>query len=334
MRDDIWIALCHAERGRGHIRQGTPCQDKTFSLCENGVHAIALADGAGSARLSHFGAEKATERICRFLVERFEDFFNGREEEVRDAIRTYLYDALDALCAQLDCSPKDLACTLLTVAVKDDRYVLMHCGDGVTGYMRNDELGVATKPMNGEYANETVFITSAGMQYLRIEQGALNGIRGFALMSDGAGACLYSNRGEYLAPFVAKIINWATYLPPRSVEEILLQAFQDTIVQKTTDDCSLAFLIKRDADTSKYPEQTFEAKCELLGINGTALDAGYLLMKREAFLRLLQCPKTQAEIAEESGIRTSRYLAQKLCRLIESGLVEKQQDRYLSTVVL
>lgn len=329
----MWIELCHAERGRSHIAAEIPCQDKTFSLSENDVHVIALADGAGSAKLSHFGAEKATEQISTLLIEKFEEIFcNDNAEEVRNLVAKRINDAFTLLSKQLDCTQKDLACTLLVVAIKDDRFVLMHCGDGVIGYMQNDDLCVASKPMNGEFSNETFFITS-GTRYLRMKKGFLNGIRAFVLMSDGAEACLYSKKDECLANFVAKMINYSTFLQLNSVEGILSNAFETTIIKKTTDDCSIAFLIKRDSETSKYSKQTFEEKCELLSVYGDARHLKSSLLKKEQFLRLLQSPKSFAEILEESGIKTNRYLNKKLSQLLQIGLIEKAEGKYKATVV-
>ena len=60
----MWNSVECAVQGRGHIKSDIPCQDKTFHVHENGVDVIALADGAGSARLSHYGAEFVTKQIC------------------------------------------------------------------------------------------------------------------------------------------------------------------------------------------------------------------------------------------------------------------------------
>ena len=41
-----WKISGAAVQGRRHAENNTPCQDKIFSLCKNGVTSIALADGA------------------------------------------------------------------------------------------------------------------------------------------------------------------------------------------------------------------------------------------------------------------------------------------------
>ena len=71
----MWKTIMCAVQGRGHEREEIPCQDKTFSYAEDGVYVAALADGAGSARLSHEGAAAVTADICRDIAEHFDEYF-------------------------------------------------------------------------------------------------------------------------------------------------------------------------------------------------------------------------------------------------------------------
>ena len=330
----MWVDLCHAERGRGHIANNIPCQDKTYAIEKDGVSAITLSDGAGSAKLSHFGAEKITERIAQYLVDNFENIYRNEDANaVREEIVKKANDTAINLAETLSCEKKDLACTLLAVAVKDDRYILMHCGDGVTGFVREDELKVATKPMNGEFANETVFITSRNsVQCLRLAKGSLDGIRAFVLMSDGSEACLYKKAEVYFAPAVAKIIDFITVRPMESVRDIVTDIFKNTIIKKTFDDCSIAFLVKRDAETSKYKQLPFEEKCELLLVNGAARNSKYVLAKTENMFKVLDHPVTIGELSDAVGIKSIDYLEKKLDKFIKAGVIIKGDELYQSTL--
>ena len=60
----MWNVIQCAAQGRSHIKSDIPCQDKTYSAFDNDTQVIALADGAGSAKLSHYGAETVTKFIC------------------------------------------------------------------------------------------------------------------------------------------------------------------------------------------------------------------------------------------------------------------------------
>lgn len=65
-----------SRQGTGHLREGIPCQDKTLALSSNGINCIALADGAGSARLSHVGAQVTIETVGNALCKSFDAFFH------------------------------------------------------------------------------------------------------------------------------------------------------------------------------------------------------------------------------------------------------------------
>ena len=154
----MWHMLDYAQAGRSHCRKNIPCQDKTVSCCMNGVHLLGLADGAGSAKFSHFGAETALQATCDYIANNFERIFNETDGvQVKKNILTRILEALRQKAEQLNCSIKDLASTLLFVAIKNNRFLLFHIGDGVIGYWKNDSLKVASKPETGEFSNTTVF---------------------------------------------------------------------------------------------------------------------------------------------------------------------------------
>lgn len=132
-----WDCVCCETIGVSHVQEGTVCQDKTHMLRQNGVMAFALADGAGSARLSHFGAETVTERVCGLLCGEFDRLYAmTAPEEAKKYIIGELLAALEQTAGTLECQLRDLASTLLAVAVCGERYIIMHVGDGVIGYVK------------------------------------------------------------------------------------------------------------------------------------------------------------------------------------------------------
>ena len=60
---------------------------------------------------------------------------------------------LEQTAKQQECDMIDLASTLLFVAIKDNKFIMAHIGDGIIGYLKQDELKIATHPMNGEFIN-------------------------------------------------------------------------------------------------------------------------------------------------------------------------------------
>ena len=182
-----WKISGTAVQGLRHIENNIPCQDKIFSLCKNGVTAIALADGAGSAKLSHYGAESAVKTICEKLCSDFDVMINNPNAEIvkREILDTVIIK-LRSLAQDLKCNIRELASTLLAAASDDKNIMLIHLGDGIIGCSRRGETIPVSYPDNGEYKNETFFTTSHDALYrLRLLKGSAAGISGIALMSDG-----------------------------------------------------------------------------------------------------------------------------------------------------
>lgn len=247
MENYMWKTIQCAVQGRGHIKGGVPCQDKTCALADAdaGLYAIALADGAGSARLSHYGAATAASYICEEVAESFDDYFGADLSESADRLVEGLLARLAERAAELECEVRELASTLLFVVVSDDRYIAGHIGDGVVGCLVGGELLVLSRPQNGEFANITTFVTSLGAAAtMRLICATLEDIAGFVLMSDGTAASLYDKRAAALAPVVASLIERGAELDTAELEEQLAASFREVLTRATTDDCSIALLVR------------------------------------------------------------------------------------------
>ena len=193
--------------GRGHLAQNLPCQDRTCTMTRNDVTAVALSDGAGSAPMSQEGAACAVQTVCELLCEEFERYSTtAAAHEMRAELLTVVRDGIVRRAQQLGVHYSALACTLLAVAVKGDRYLLFHLGDGVIGYQKNGKLLVASSPDNGEFANTTVFVTSSrALASARVMRGIQPAMEGFLLMSDGCEAAMYHKTRKKLAPLAGHL---------------------------------------------------------------------------------------------------------------------------------
>lgn len=252
----MWNLLDSTIQGRSHVKQGTPCQDKTYCQSYDDTYVITLADGAGSARLSHYGAECVTKCIADELGSHFESYWDETEARIaKERLFHEISESLQQIAEQQDCQLKDLASTLLAVAVKDERYIILHLGDGVIGYCKEGVLKVASAPNNGEFANTTVFTTSSdACSQMKVFRGPLNGINGFVLMSDGPEACLYDKKNNELANGLLQILEDASGEDLKEVTEGIEEAMDTVITKHTLDDCSLAFMVKRQEKPE--PEET------------------------------------------------------------------------------
>lgn len=274
-----WKMACACNVGSSHLGSGAPCQDQVrVEQFKNGVRVIALADGAGSARYSHYGAFVAVKDALQLLSEHFDEAFGPQEQKERFAGKLIKYiqrdlielsriginltekerEAGGAPCRSqlplVPCATRDLACTILAVAVKEDRFVSIHLGDGVVGMeytlMGRKRLSVISGPENGEFANETHFVTSSeASNKVRIRSGKLemgknSRVTGFIAMSDGPEVALYDKKTNSLAAACGKLFGACRSLDAEIMETKLHHTIESVIQRKTNDDCSIAILAR------------------------------------------------------------------------------------------
>lgn len=293
----MWNVIQCAVQGRGHIKSNTPCQDKTYSMITGTMRVIALADGAGSARLSHYGAENVTKFACLELSDKFDSYFADNDGvAVKKQLIEGLLKSLNETAKRLDCEMKELASTLLFVAIKNNQFIIAHIGDGVIGYLKKNELKIASQPENGEFVNTTVFTTSKdAIMTMKLIKGSLGEIKGFVLMSDGTETSLYNKKERKLADILKKIMQMSTIVSADKVEKQLKQSFENVIINATTDDCSIAMLIKADDTFRGYLSLDNSQKCKLLGVN---LNTPKKTIRRyDDILAYLQSERSVSQIA-------------------------------------
>ena len=59
--ESSWSGFAGSVAGRGHIINGTPCQDASSVDVSSAYPSLIVCDGRGSASLSHFGAREAVD---------------------------------------------------------------------------------------------------------------------------------------------------------------------------------------------------------------------------------------------------------------------------------
>ena len=251
---DIWVAVQGAVIGKSHFQENTVCQDKTFIYETPSALAVALADGAGSAKMSHYGAETVTKEVCKLLCGRFDEFYNSSTPmPVKSVILSHLLNELHDTAAEKNCEIADLASTLLAVVISDNRFLIIHLGDGVIACVRNDEIKVVSRPQNGEFVNTTYFVTSPhALEMMNLIRGFAAVISGFVLMSDGSGVSLYSKQRNEVAPVLQRLVKRLGMTSPEYLQPILQTSLEKVVANKTRDDCSL-ILVSRHL--REYDEQ-------------------------------------------------------------------------------
>lgn len=243
-----WQVVAASVRGRGHEKSGQPCQDASaWHQGPDGTLIAAVADGAGSARLGEVGSETAARRAIAFLTGSLQ-----REGPPKDpaAAKARLKAAFDAALKALtdeaatrQARPAELATTLLLAVASADGLAAAQVGDGAVVFSRPDGGFTAlTRPIAGEYLNETVFLTSEGaLDRLHIEtwSGAVNEL---ALFSDGLQMlALKMPEGSPHAPFFQPLFRWLASLPDPAAGTASLEAFlrSPRVGERTDDDLTL-----------------------------------------------------------------------------------------------
>lgn len=326
----MWKAVCCAVQGKGHIKNGIPCQDKVCARNIGEVTVIALADGAGSAKLSHYGAQCVVECISKFVVEHFDEFIKCSDANwAKEAIMQQVLQALDNQAWILKCSVDDLASTMLVAAVSKDYYFLIHIGDGVIGYLDDSELKVASVPENGEFLNSTVFITSEGASAsMRIFKGRLKNIGAFVLMSDGAEQSLYHKRDRKLADVLVRLMRRTCLLEPQKMECQLQEAISLVLRNYTQDDCSLAILARPVGALKPVEKMRYEERRTLYRIKNTDTHQRKRVARYDQILEVCEESRTIEQIAHQIHLKP-KYTRQRVERLLLIGVLSQDEMKFL-----
>lgn len=240
-----WRLACATVAGVSHVGHSVPCQDKVRARSTKTADMIALADGAGSAKLSHLGADRVLDGVSRFFLDDPDLFFRTPKNEVKEAVASTIASELKELSRELSCELYDLSSTFLFFATLHNRFVSFHIGDGVIGVMRGLEPAVLSRPYNGRYASMTRFTTDPDlMDALRMRRGDASKISAAILMSDGSSASLYKEIEGELVKAVLKLFVACKDNDESTMNRLLRETIEDQLIQKTSDDCSIALMAR------------------------------------------------------------------------------------------
>lgn len=239
-----WRTVGVAVEGVNHERLGRTVEDKVFQYEYDGIQAIALCDGVGSAEYAAEGASLFSEEVCYLLTKHFDLFYQYEDIALQTFVIEFLLQGLTHRFGEV--VVKDYAATLLCVAVKGDDYILLHLGDGVIGCLNQGSLIPLSEPTNFEFVNRTVAVTSSqAVDYLKIQKGKVEDIQSFFLMSDGSETSLYDSQSKTFADILIDIINLISEDEAEAkvqLEELIRLRFREN----TGDDCSLNLMVRND----------------------------------------------------------------------------------------
>ncbi len=166
-----WTVVGASVPGQSHLKKNIPCQDSHYYENLEASWGIAIvADGAGSVDAAHLGSQfvvEETARLFKALIaeQKWTKSYNLPSIETWHKLSQktlrQLRAALEAYARQHQVDLKELSSTLILLIFQPQGLLVTHVGDGRAGYCDAEGKWKALiEPWRGEYANETVFISS------------------------------------------------------------------------------------------------------------------------------------------------------------------------------
>lgn len=197
-------------RGASHVADGTPCQDASEVCTDPSGHwAISVVcDGAGSAKRSEEGASAVSVAFRSALLQLAEKLDTHEPGTwITDFIVQKILDTRAELrsLANED-NIAEFNSTLVACLLSPTGGFSVHIGDGaIFGENAEGLLEVISPPENGEYANETFFVTEPHwIRHLRVTP--IKPMRWLSLCTDGGAALTMNNEDGVKTGFVYPVL--------------------------------------------------------------------------------------------------------------------------------
>jgi len=244
-----WRVFAASATGPSHREDGRPCQD-AFAHRTDGDNLIAVVcDGAGSCEQSHVGARVVSESVVHAIATQIEQSLirsDSSPEQWKKVVETVISsarEALQAVAKAADGAVSAYASTLVGAVAWPSRLFFFHVGDGyaVARPRAPDTTDIVSLPENGEYVNETYFVTgSEWQQHLRMACHDVP-IETVVLMSDGAAPfAMAKGQQELHRPFIDPVLRYLDQTSEAEGTAALARTLEDPRTDSiTTDDKTL-----------------------------------------------------------------------------------------------
>ena len=250
-----WKSVGASVIGSSHIKVSKPCQDShgIQSIDEN-ILLLAVADGLGSAEHSEIGSRLAVDTALTTLAAslagdsiHIERCHNALQEAFSSA-REVLEER--ALTESMDI--RDLGTTLICIVLSPECVACGQIGDGAVVIQQEDEsLLLLSSPQRGEYANETVpLTTNNALEKVRYTAEPLK-VKALAAISDGLQNLAlqgtdYVPHLQFFMPFFNLLHNSSNLEETqKKIEEFLAS---ERVLNRTDDDKTLVIAVLDQSD--------------------------------------------------------------------------------------
>lgn len=255
-----WQVVAASVCGTSHMRNKQLCQDAHhWQILPDNVLVIAAADGAGSASQGKVGAMVAVETAIETLVHQQVTRDSLEEDAIVQSLLNQSFlaakKAVEDEAIACGKQPQDLATTLIIVIATPDMVAVAQVGDGLA--VAKDHMGnllALTTPDNGEYINETTFLTSShalDTAQMRLWRETIVNI---GVLTDGLQMlALNMVVGEPHKPFFFPLFDFVEKAEDKTVakEELVRFLGSERITQRTDDDLTLILAGFRNPDLSE-----------------------------------------------------------------------------------
>uniref|UniRef100_UPI003D7E889F PP2C family serine/threonine-protein phosphatase n=1 Tax=Brachyspira sp. TaxID=1977261 RepID=UPI003D7E889F len=201
----------YVAQGKSHKKNNMPCQDYCdyYIDADNEFSIIALSDGAGSCKYSHWGSELLVQKIISFFQNNYKILFEKEIDNIKEKIIESLSKSFEEKAKEKSIEEKELSATLLFVGCYKDKFIYGHIGDGIICCDMDGNLRVISGGVGGEFKNETVFFRkNIDKKYFNLSIKPLKNILSFYCFSDGLEPVLISNKGDKLASILQTFSQW------------------------------------------------------------------------------------------------------------------------------
>lgn len=267
---NLWQGYCASSIGKAHIDSGLPNQDRANIWQDARVTVAVVCDGAGSATHSEQGADYFCQAVGQALFAIGQDLTDHHTTQARQMVNqtvlARLSQSRDQLVQQMTAgqSLRDFHTTLSAVLVVEDAALLVQIGDSplmTSSFVMDDTTQTAQVDYfgnlqvfaddDGEYVNETQFITQADWQsQLMLRWLDISAVDLLALMSDGCADLVFtgaSTQTQVYRPFFGNVVfNLCASISCADAEAMLCDVLASPATYRLTgDDKSLIVLLKQ-----------------------------------------------------------------------------------------
>ncbi|AFZ26748.1 hypothetical protein Cylst_4683 [Cylindrospermum stagnale PCC 7417] len=243
-----WRIVAASVCGTSHVRNKQLCQDAHhWQILPNNVLVVAAADGAGSASQGKVGAMVAVETAIEYIsMQKVTQDMLADDALLRELLTEAMLAARKAVedeAATGNNQPHDLATTLIVMVATPNVVAVAQIGDGLA--VAKDSIGdlfALTMPDNGEYINETTFLTSSGAVDTAQMKLWREDIVNVAVLTDGLQMlALNMVVGEPHKPFFFPLFEFVANAEDKTAAKEQLVKFlnSERITQRTDDDLTL-----------------------------------------------------------------------------------------------